>query len=134
MSRDQIQKQPRVRASLLVNTRRCHTFIQTHKTSHARTDTHSRKNASPPPAPPPSNTHTHRLRFSLAENQQLCPFCVDTNEDKINVMCSSYADCTVSLCACVVFSWNIYLCFPPGHFFPSNLMFAYMIVGVCDVL
>ena len=23
----------------------------------------------------------------------------------------------VRVCACVVFSWNIYLCFPPGHFF-----------------
>ena len=44
-------------------------------------------------------------------------------------------DLCVCLCACVVFSWNIYLCFPPGHPPPpSNLMFAYMIVGVCDVL
>ena len=34
---------------------------------------------------------------------------------------------SVSLCL----SWNIYLCFPPGHLPPpSNLMFAYMIVGV----
>ena len=42
MFRDQIQKQPTVRASLFVCTRRCHTLINTHKTSHARKHTHAR--------------------------------------------------------------------------------------------
>ena len=30
--------------------------------------------------------HTHKLRFSLTENQQFCPFCVDTIEDKCHVL------------------------------------------------
>ena len=53
-----------------------HWFIRT----HADTDTHSRKNARAR-----AHTHTHRLRFSLPENQQLCPFCVDTIKDKCHV-------------------------------------------------
>ena len=34
----------------------------------------------------------------------------------------------VCVCACVVFSWNIYLCFPPGHFF---LLFFPLNFNVC---
>ena len=52
MSRDQIQKQTRLRASLLVCTRRCHTVIYTHKKSHKRKHPHARTRAR-------ANTHTH---------------------------------------------------------------------------
>ena len=80
MSRDQIQKQPRVRASLLVSTRRCHTLIHMHIKLHAPRHelTHMHIHTHTP-------TPTHKLRFSLAENQQFCPFCVDTTEDKCHV-------------------------------------------------
>ena len=53
---NQIQKQPTVRASLLVGTRRCHTLIHTHKTSHARKHTHARTHARTCAR---TNTHTH---------------------------------------------------------------------------
>ena len=33
-----------------------------------------------------SRINGHRLRFSVAENQRLCPFCVDTIEDECLVL------------------------------------------------
>ena len=33
-----------------------------------------------------SRINGHRLRFSVAENQRLCPFCVDTTEDECHVL------------------------------------------------
>ena len=33
-----------------------------------------------------SRINGHRLRFSVAENQRLCPFCVDTIEDECHVL------------------------------------------------
>ena len=59
MSRDQIQKQPRVRASLLVCTRRCHTLIHTHTQNVARTQTHTRT-----PARTCARTNTHDYTIS----------------------------------------------------------------------
>ena len=56
MYRDQIQNQTRLRASLLVCTRRCHTLIHTHKTSHARKHPHARTHAR---AHARTHTHTH---------------------------------------------------------------------------
>ena len=62
MFRDQIQKQPTVRASLLVCTRRCHTLINTHKTSHARKHTHARTHVH---AHARTHTHTRPHYFQL---------------------------------------------------------------------
>ena len=50
MSRDQIQKQPTVRASLLVGTRRCHKlYTHAQNVARARTHTHGR-----------THVHTHK--------------------------------------------------------------------------
>ena len=69
MSWDQIQKQPKVRASLLVCTRRCHTLIHTHKTSHARKHTHARTHVCTH-----EHTHTHSPRLpSTPSNHNSLP-------------------------------------------------------------
>ena len=68
MFRDQIQKQPTVRASLLVCTRRCHTLINTHKMLHARKHTHARTHVH---AHARTHTHTHDHTIS---NCSLFPY------------------------------------------------------------
>ena len=72
MSRDQIQKQTRLRASLLVCTRRCHTLIHTQNV--ARTQTHTRTHAR---AHARTHTHTHthtHIHDYTISNRSLFPY------------------------------------------------------------
>ena len=81
MSRDQIQKQPRVRAFLLVGTRRCHKLYihaqnvartQTHTHTHVRTDTqtqNARARAHTHARAHTTHTHTHTHTRTHAHTQ-----------------------------------------------------------------